>query len=200
MPLIDRADFDATSGWLRIARLVFVARFESESLETDAFYKSTIGPTYLVGDPGAGNVQWDNADPSAATTVSIHHTDRNGGDRSGLLTALKEGDRITVSQSADRQFVAVVASNDLVEQATWVEVPVTVAYATASLIQSNRNVTVELVLYPADSIPAPGVSLEMKITAGDPWALYRLWYDETDRDYHARGVIAMSDVSFVEVK
>lgn len=56
-----------------------------------------------AGDPGAGGIRWNNADPGLATEVYISDADEDAGDLETLLAALNIGGAVYVQGAADSE-------------------------------------------------------------------------------------------------
>jgi len=81
--------------------------------------------TAITGDPGSGDVQWNNATQVSATQINISHETANVVDVAMFLSLLSVGTRLiiqTVSSSAN--FQTWVVNGALVTNATYTEVPV----------------------------------------------------------------------------
>jgi hypothetical protein len=190
MPIITARAFDPNQSWLDVGRLTFLP---VPGEPTDEIMSYTTSTNRTMADPGSGIFRWNNADQSLITEVAISTTDRNGIDKSVILTALTVGRQLSFAQNDTRWFTGVVSAV-ITNNTTWVLIPFLIT-ATGAIMQNNQPAEV-LIALDDRALPRGSDLMDIRMAQEWPWILFRL-FDSGNSVPKNLGVIPISDVQSI---
>jgi hypothetical protein len=190
MPIITARAFDPNQSWLDVGRLTFLP---VPGEPTDEIMLYTTDTNRTMADPGAGNFRWNNLDQALITEVAISTVDRNGVDKSAILTALTVGRQMQFKQDDSRWFTGVVSAV-ITDNTTWVLIPFLVT-ATGAVMLNNQDAEV-LVALDDRALPRGSDLMDIRMAQEWPWVLFRI-FDSGNSVPKNLGVIPISDVQSI---